>query len=220
MHREMFRGALKPEGALFALTAAALVGTGKGAAAQELIDLDIRVSDYVVEPGESVKVEVWATLTPGPGAQTLWNVPTPPIVGTVEAYQSSIFDLLVTNKAGTWASQAYNPAFHFSYWGTPTPMGVTNIAPHQYGGPPVVKDNPMFLWSVNWTPSDYTPAGVELSIANIKSASAKLFVPGYEYVVDKWTGVPHSINIQVVPAPATAIVGFVGIAVVRSRRRS
>ena len=204
------------------LATVALAGLCGGmASAQEIITYSIELSDPILAPGESTKVSVWATLSPGIGGPAVWNNPNgPPEPGTVEAFGATGFAVFGT-EPGLWDNLSLNPNFSTNYPGDVTPDGVINIGASQFALAGLLKDNPIYLWSATWTPDAYHEGSVTI-YTSIELALVWLNVEGWAVPVgDFWGSESLSAEVTIIPAPsAAALMGIAAVGYLRRRRSS
>ncbi|MFM9995877.1 MAG: hypothetical protein ACKVU4_08755 [Phycisphaerales bacterium] len=204
-----------------------LIGTF--AHAQKTITFDIRYSDPVLTPGEVQHIEVWAILSPGPGATVIWAPPgANPLPAIVRQFGYAALDVtnVLNGETGSFSNLLLPSPFSL-YTGQSVGApggggGVAGIGVGQPPAPPWNPTNPIHLWSAIWTPLDYTPRIVEFTTFATADPAVHVefgFSPPWGF--DYWKAVSVSTPFQVIPAPATLIpsagFGLLGFALRRRR---
>lgn len=191
-----------------------------------------KISDPVIEPGEHQTIELWGQFHGewsdglggewfgAPGFMLASEFP-------VKYYSLGYFfgDVINTKhgETGVFGSQLYNGQLA-AVPGTVTSKNDILLVGGLAGVPPspfVLTGNPVFLWSVDWTPTRFEHRTVSFD-----------FVPGAEYgvIAGWWQGsswvtgprkvptIGDSISFKVIPAPS-GWVAFLAAATIRQRRR-
>ena len=163
------------------------------------ITLDLRISDPVLEPGESQHVEVWALLDPSPPGW-YWI---PSKGEECEVYSLGQARLGVINlgnaETGVWSDLKANPMIFATYPGDVRANGsVENIFALQWDQAPI-KGAPMFVWSATWTPDDSTPRLVRLQTSPTKPNTqwAMIHCKYGTYQYDAWTPIRTTVEFRV-----------------------
>lgn len=154
------------------------------------------VASNVVSPEQpSATIEVWAAFDP-----------------SMYAFAKARFDLFASPGSGGFSDPVLRVQGPGDYEGDIPPEGdsVTNVAPYQFvwdnGGPYADPSNPILIWSVTWSTSDFQPRTVALTT---KTSEYYLYLDWYGLMDDSLEGfVEGSGAIQVVPSPASAVVLF------------
>jgi len=236
--------------AAFGLVAAA--GLTSGAAARESIrytwswhegKANTSVPVFVngiVDPGEGARLVLTATITPGIGSTVTYQAPPAPGHGTIAGLASIFFDLIGTGaNGGTWAVNRRNPGgvnWGLGPFGDPQANGdLTSGSAGQFVLPGFLANptNPVVaIWSMTWTPSDYTPRTASFqsqgAAAGMGNHSAILIAYGEDpnssdplYVgrfIDGNFG--NTGSIPIVPAPGAGVVLGLGLLAITRRRKS
>ncbi len=177
-----------------------------GSALGQSFNFELVVSNIVSPEQPSATVEVWAAFSPA-----------------LYAFAKARFDLLASADEGGFSDPVLHLQGPGDYLGDIAPDGdsVLKVAPMQFywpnGGPYGDTSNPILVWSVTWSTSEFDPRTV--SLVTLTS----------EYYVYKESGhwddyidtfVEGEGSIQVVPGAGTpAVLGLAALAGLRRRRR-
>jgi len=192
-----------------------------------------------IDPGEGARVRITALITPGIGSPITYQPPPPPGNGRVAGLLSIYFDLLGTNaNGGDWSVNSRNAGGYnwaFGTFGDPQPNGNLNsgqAGQFFYPGFTANPTNPVSgIWSMTWTPSDYTPRVAsfqsQAAAASMGQHSAILIAYGEDprggdplYVARYIDGIfGNSGPIPIVPAPGEGVVLGMGLLALTGRRR-
>ena len=182
----------------------AVAGIAAAASAQNTMTYSWTVSDTELSPGESATLTLWATMAPGKigfagsiydiigGAN--WNT------GVISG-NSNLVDSLAT---GPGDLQANNDI-----------TGIEAFQLPPFFNPSFNAGNPIALYSLTWTPNDYTARTVGVADANHINNDVYTDTFGSSQA---YQGVTGATSFNVVPAPASlALLGLGGL-VARRRR--
>lgn len=188
----------------------------------EALTFTIEWDKAVISHGETNTGKVVATITPQIGAVTAWNtVPGTGQVGTLEAFASTIFDLLgksnATNGALAWTVPADVNAANKP--GTPGPDGgIVGTFAGQFSSAPILNLNQaVTVLKLEWKESAGT--GVYDVLFQSKMLTAKVFL---DVGLSSWVGencvkVDGQGGFSVVPGPG--VMGGLVVAFGLARRR-
>jgi hypothetical protein len=193
----------------------------------------------VLEVGESAHLHLTVTMTPGVGTLIPFTGGQGGPTGTLRCIGTGFIDLTGaggtqgTFNVDTFAGYGVDPTWDLvgpSGYGTPNGTGLMNIQFGQVpiGNPLLITTNPIInVWNSLWTPTSYSPRTVTFGIATGTAAGGHA-----SQVIIKWG--PQfgnlqyayslsdfgTLNIPILPAPATlALLGLGGV-IAAARRRS
>lgn len=187
-----------------------VAGIAAAASAQGTMTMDWTVSDTgngdgIIEPGESALLALSATMNPMPQV----------------GYGGSIFDIIGTSNWNTGTVDSYLNLIDSLATGPGTLGGnndITAIESFQlppFFNPNYNSSNPITIYTITWTPSDYTGRTVSLTSAN--HANFSVYVDTFGGNAE-YSGVVNGARFDVVPAPASLALLGLGALVARRRR--
>jgi hypothetical protein len=186
-----------------------LAGIAGAASAQNIMTMSWSVGDTgnndgIIEPGESALLTLSATMNPGR-----------------TGYAGSIFDVIGVGNWATGSVDSYTNLVDSLATGPGDLQGnndITGIESFQlppFFNPSFKAGNPIAIYSITWTPNDYTARLVTLTSAN--HANFSVYTDTFGTSVE-YTGDVQRTAFEVVPAPASlALLGLGGL-VARRRR--
>jgi hypothetical protein len=182
------------------MTAAYLAGCGTSSA-QILGSAEFKFPSGNVYSGNAVLVELWISFDQ-------WAY----------AWELRLGDVACTDPTGAWsgvASPYANQPFHST--GTPVGGGMVDILVSQIHFPPAGffanTDNPIMIWSGEWSTGDLTPRVVEIGTVT-KMASVYIFNGAVPLNVAEASG-----EIVVIPSPVSLAPLVLAAFAIRRRRR-
>jgi len=162
-------------------------------------------NDGIIEPGETAVLTMYAEMDPAPAV----------------GYAGSIFDILGVENWDTGTVNAYSNLIDSLATGPGDLQGnndITGIESFQlppFFNPNYNGNNPIAIYTILWTPSDYTARTVGITSAN--HANFSVYVDTFGTSVE-YDGAVNGARFSVVPAPASmALLGLGGL-VARRRR--
>ncbi len=187
----------------------AVAGIAAAASAQGTLTYSWNVSDTgngdgVIEPGESALLTMIGTMDPG-----------------ATGFAGSIYDIVGVSNWDTGTVDAYEN--HLDALTGPGNLQGNNdiLTIESFQLPPLFNpdfdaSNPITLYSITWTPSDYTARTVEVGDTN--HLNNDVYTDTFGTSVP-YTGVSGVASFNVVPAPASmALLGLGGLIAGRRRR--
>lgn len=195
-----------------ALAVLALAGIAGAASAQSTINWywvvgDTGNNDGVISPGENALLSLYAEFSE-PGLH----------------YAGSIFDILGSANldTGTYVSRGANPKLKELSNGDGVLQGNNDILTAdtfqlpEFFNPGLDKSNPIWVYSMEWMPNDYTARTVSGSTNNHQNHSIYINIYGSSI---EFSPTIDGFTFDVVPAPASlALVGLGGLVAARRRR--
>lgn len=212
------------------------------AAAQESVDLTLHwievatgtntpvaASNGTLEPGESARIVITATIVPGIGSPASYPAPPGPGSGTgtiagLGLMQVDLFagtqQLPSSSGAGSWTSIARAPGFALGGAGSVSHQGayVHYLEAGQFVPPggTANSSNPIAnLWRGVWTPAAYSDRSVTWNLAAVLAGTPAVSIliqygndpSGYPLYTGKYVGgIYGSATIPIIPAPLTVLV--------------
>lgn len=211
----------------FALTTIILASSASTLGEPE-VTFTITADKSMLLPGESVTLNMWASINPLPGS----FVVVPGGVVEVMGYGHKFYDIVSDQSVATgsiWGSGGIKPVnVNDNFWKEPTSGGIPNGNTVQFVDsynhinkaytPNASMVIPLWLGKVKWTPKEYIESDVLFSIvANGKAAVWIKNAMGQEFNTLWPLGESQSTMVHVVPAPATLLP--LSLALVAGRRR-
>jgi hypothetical protein len=186
--------------------------------AQETITIHIKPDKTVMQLDDTLKLEFWAKLDPGIGAQVLWNPGNgfPPEWGIVLSHDTTQFLMQVGPQPVKWLGFKPGPGIYFptGFKSAPNGLGIGATGPGLY-------ESDTLLFTISLKLKDPVPG--TLSFGNYYSpyvSGPSLSVPSQPTPVpDWWTFVGEPLEIQVIPAPGVSALALVAGVALASRRR-
>jgi hypothetical protein len=187
-----------------------------------------------VRPGEGARIFLSVSFMPAVGTLVSYTPPPGTGLGEVGGLAGVFFDLVSGPGAqGTWSNLSRRGGWTTGLGGTITLEGVINASAGQFPLPGQVANpaNPVQnLWSVVWTPADYTPRTAYFtpriaSAAQPGQTGGSLYI-NFNYQIEEPSyiskAVPTafgSLQIPVVPAPAGVFLLAAAAPMLLRRRR-
>ncbi len=197
-----------------------------GSARADWVFHDIRYAKPVIGPGESQTIEIWIEFSKWAGVGSSSPPGAFEVLAKYELLIATWFSLLNVSggETGTFAPiQSWNPKLLNGKPGTVMPNGDVREIGAFAGVPPnpyEFKDNPGWLWSIEWTPEVYTPRTVTFQSEGL-SALAQMWIPwtNKHPLKGNWMPISDIASFQVIPGPGTAVALVVGGLLAARRRR-
>jgi len=187
----------------------AVAGLAAAAAAQGTLTYSWSVSDTgngdgVIEPGESALLTMTGSMDPG-----------------ATGFAGSIYDVVGVSNWDTGAVASYTNHLKDltddgQLQGNGNILAIESFQLPSAFNPNFDASNPITLYSITWTPNDYTARTVEVGDGN--HLNNDVYTDNFGTSVS-YTGVAGVASFNVVPAPASmALLGLGGLVAGRRRR--